>query len=88
MENTVVAVEKKRLREEAEQKKKLRIESQVPQKLVPSENVKANKGFEDEIDKGEDYGCPSKRVKKPDLIPLLVPRMIVQTVALNSKRWL
>ena len=38
-------------------------------------------------DKEEEFVAPSTRIKKPDVVPLLVPRNIVETLALNSKRW-
>ena len=42
---------------------------------------------EDLDDFDDDFVVTAKKAKKPDAVPLLVPRNITQPVALNSKRW-
>ena len=83
------AVEGKERREESVLRRQLEQERRRGCDKLQAEKIdtKVVDDKDDESDKEEDYVCPTKKIKKPDVIPLLVPRKIVKAVALNSKRW-
>ena len=82
------------------EKKKKREDNDMRYKEALENSDKLDREVEDELvddevderepsdDNAEDFVGPSvRRSKKPDTVPLLVPRNIVETVALNSKRF-
>ena len=78
------AVARKKMRVEIEMKRREALEQSARQRELdqPEEdNVNDNEEDEDFV------GPASKNKKKSDVVKLLVPRNIVETVALNSKRW-
>ena len=81
-------IERKRKREDDERRRKLQNEEAAEnnENLVDDKSV-ADENIEDIADNDEDFVGPATRTKKPDLIPLLVPRNIAKTVALNNKRF-
>ena len=79
-------VEKKKKREEEEMKRKEAL--QKSDSLDREVEVDEGDEREPSDDDSEDFvGPTARRPKKPETVPLLVPRNIVETVALNSKRF-
>ena len=77
-------VERKKKRDEDEMKRKLKNEGSNNN---GSKHDTDDENTENIADEDEEYVAPCTRTKKPDVIPLLVPRNIVKTLALNSKRF-
>ena len=81
-----VEKKKKRLAEVEIRKEKASSSSSTNMIEIPS--CEKEDTVEDIDDIDVDFVAPVERkAKKPDVVPLLVPRNITQTVALNSKRW-
>ena len=77
-------IERKKKRDEDERKRKVRSEKMDD---TGSKHNLDNEDTENIAENDEEYVAPSTRTKKPDVIPLLVPRNIVKTLSLNSKRF-
>ena len=82
-------IEKRKKRKDEERRRQLKnVEVTIPfTENLENEDFIDNEETENIADEEDEYVVPATRTKKPSVIPLLVPRNIAETVALNSKRF-